>query len=85
MICKNCKYFKKGHFKHSSEGPIIFEEESSTGMCLHLKICSDYVDDWLGRETETPINDGVYANCDENRGHLIVGEHFGCIHFEKKI
>jgi hypothetical protein len=49
---------------------------------VHPSLGSDYVDDWLGRKLPEERTDGVYAGCDENRGHLNTGEDFGCVHFQ---
>lgn len=53
------------------------------GMCLHGKMGSDCRDSWLGVESDRQV-DGVYAASSEFRAYLIVGEHFGCIHWEAK-
>lgn len=89
MRCANCKFFKMGYFEHNisvfqPEGGCHLEESDNPelGICLHEKIVSDYKDGWLKTNTKTPPDDGIYATCDEGRGHLIVGKNFGCIHFE---
>jgi hypothetical protein len=86
MNCKNCKHFTYGHFEHylPDASKIVKSGNEKTGMCLHPKINSDYVESWTGRDHAEDIMDGLYADCDENRGHLHVGPDFGCIHFEIK-
>lgn len=84
-ICANCKFFRMGWFKHTENGFVIEEvDDVEDGMCLHPKIGSDTKDSWLKTNTETPPIDGIYASCDEERGHLHVGKNFGCIHFTNK-
>lgn len=80
MYCKDCKYLKKGLFCNDG---FVENLEIDRGYCFNEKIQSDYVDGWLGRENlpSEPL-DGIIATCDEGRGELIVGELFGCIHFE---
>lgn len=88
--CLNCKHFANGHFEHNEsvfhpeKGCRIVESDNADfGVCLHEKIGSDYVDDWLDRSSCDHI-DGMRATCDEGRGHLMVGKDFGCVHFEPK-
>ncbi len=70
--CKNCVFFETQMKAYSN----ISEEY---GKCLHEKI----KDDCILENDSCPI-DGIYATCDEYRGHLIVGPLFGCIHFTQK-
>jgi hypothetical protein len=38
---------------------------------------------WIwGEDSSDEILNGVYAGSVENRGHLNVGQDFGCIHFQ---
>jgi hypothetical protein len=57
--------------------------EGKYGLCLHPAIRSDCSDGWLERDPYTG-NDGVIAECDEQRAGLSVFEKFGCIHHEPK-
>jgi hypothetical protein len=59
-----------------------FASKATSGLCLHPSIASDCMDSWMERCTKECPTDGVYSTCDEERGHLVTGEKFGCIHFE---
>ena len=55
------------------------------GLCLHPAMGSDYIWDWRSvRPGTRSRTDGVFATSDDDRGDLIVGEDFGCIHFQQK-
>lgn len=71
MRCGDCKFFKF--------------DSSRSGVCYNIKIASDYVEGWEGRNAapDEPCNDGLTATCDEGRAHLSLGKDFGCIHFEQ--
>jgi hypothetical protein len=84
MNCKDCKHFARGGIFQHKEPNLILDETKHNGLCLNQKVASDHVDGWLSRETLPYQTDGIYAGCDENRGYLLVGENFGCIHFEQK-
>lgn len=88
MRCASCKYFSTGNFTHntdvfhSEDGCRIENDvaEKDYGICLNEKVSSDYVDDWMKRKVDKS-SDGIYATCDEGRGHLEVGKDFGCVHW----
>lgn len=84
MNCRNCKHFGQGVFRHGANGPVIEPVPNMQwGVCLHPKVASEYVIDWLHREKQSePVSDGLLASCDEGRGDIQVGPNFGCIHFE---
>lgn len=91
MNCKDCKHFARGgSFDHTNSvfdqaagRDLTLDPSSKTGFCLHPLMYSDHVNGWMGRPyPESPIINGVEASCDEQRGDLVVGEMFGCIHFE---
>jgi hypothetical protein len=69
----------------SDKHPVVClqDEKSQMGLCLHPALGSDYVSGWLGRSADGDRTDGVFAGCDENRGHLTTGARFGCIHFSQ--
>jgi hypothetical protein len=82
MNCHNCKYFTTSSFTHKH--PIIVEDDGSDfGICLHEKIYSDSVGEWLKRDYPA-AKDTIVATCDEERAGLDIGRDFGCIHFENK-
>lgn len=88
MTCKECKYWNRGgYFEHDKvdwdKHILKTDETSQFGLCLHEKISSDYVVGWLKRSGEK-FTDGIWADCDENRGAVETGQDFGCIHFEAK-
>jgi hypothetical protein len=74
MICKNCKYYYENTIEFV--GSTLTRQE---GKCSNPLISDD-----SGNYDGCPDN-GIYATCDEQRGDLIVGPNFGCIHFEKKL
>lgn len=84
--CDSCKYFKIGYFEraYNTEGFKIKDKNCEHGLCLNPKVSSDYVNDWTHRKNEIAL-DGLHSTCDEERGDLLVGKRFGCIHWEGKI
>ncbi len=74
MRCKDCKYYYENTVEFV--GSKITRQE---GHCSNPIIGDDN-----GNYSGCPDN-GIYATCDEQRGELIVGPNFGCIHFEQKI
>lgn len=87
MTCKTCKHwYRGGEFVHAPEGRALNVcDDSRTGLCLHPSMGSDYVDDWMQRKPPQERTDGIYAGCDEGRGHVVMGEDFGCIHFQESL
>lgn len=71
-----------------AESVIISQNiEDRFGLCLHEKVSSDYVNDWLNRGLNDST-DSIYAGdeyASDNGAGLRVGEDFGCIHHEEKI
>lgn len=84
MTCKECRWWRRGHFQTAANGSIeIIEDNEPFGMCLHQKIQSDYVIGWT-HQPHKRTQDSIEAECDECRAILHVGPDFGCIHFEAK-
>lgn len=76
-IRKSSDFDKTGHY-------VVCELSISSnfGLCLHPSIASDCMDSWMDRCTKRCPVDGVYSTCDEERGQLVTGQKFGCIHFK---
>lgn len=55
-----------------------------SGICLHPVLRDCCTDSWLCRTSRPKPRNGVFADCDEHRAFLTIGENFGCIHFEAK-
>lgn len=70
MNCKNCKYFE------------LQENPYGYGWCSNIKIVDDLATTEK-KDTSMP-KDGIYSTCDEQRGELMIGPNFGCIHFKDK-
>lgn len=82
-LCKDCKYFEtripshhdEQHWKRSEDG---------RGVCINPKVSSDgTVGWWHGGKYPERTPDSIFADCDENRGHLDIGPEFGCVHWER--
>lgn len=104
MRCKDCKWFARGgSFEdmewiknsgcktHPLSDITVIDEKSANGICLNLKVTSDFDMDWIhGSNYHEMIekmkygNDYLFSTCDESRGEIEIGENFGCIHFEQK-
>jgi hypothetical protein len=86
--CKDCKYYRIGHFDYNDNKEKVFIDTDiadirSYTICFNDKISSDSIDKWFNRAIGER-EDGVYAECDEERAWLHIGKNFGCIHFEQK-
>lgn len=95
--CKDCNHWRRGgsFSHHPSPGSESMEKENGAvihcttkpdathGLCLHPVMGSDYIWDWRRTRLGLPST-GVFATSDEERGDLLVGEDFGCIHFQQK-
>jgi Rad3-related DNA helicase len=78
--CEHCIYFRTEPYYKNEE----IKKDVNFGVCTNPKIFSDYVNDHEGREYKVMSIDGINSTCDEERGELIIGKDFGCIHFSKK-
>lgn len=79
------EFIRKALFEGDGQAVVCrLDDSAKHGLCLHPSVTSDCMDSWMERCTKRCPVDGVYATCDEERGHLVTGQGFGCIHFKRR-